>query len=303
MKNYVYAKLPRAGLGNKLLVWARASIFSDINSFPLFISNWAELKIGPFLRKEDRKRQYFGYFNNRNRLGLLRKIYFNFNFQLILDSSLGKVNKKNRLNFLYRFEKVPSGPDYFKGIREYRSLIRKSFYEVVSNRCIDNVKYVPHPVIGVHIRLSDFREPAPGEYVGDTYNLRTPIFYYIQVVEIIRKTHGRELPVTIFTDGHADEVSDLLNLPGVKLSDRRSDIEDLILLSQSQCIVVSPMSTFSCWAAFLSDAVIIKHPKHSEVIRGESNDLDLFEGSVIDKQTMNELFIRNIQKIRFKDNV
>ena len=37
----VYAKLPRGGLGNKMLVWARALVFSQRNSLPLFVSRWA----------------------------------------------------------------------------------------------------------------------------------------------------------------------------------------------------------------------------------------------------------------------
>ena len=31
-KNYVYAKLPRAGIGNKLIVWARALVFAHVNN-------------------------------------------------------------------------------------------------------------------------------------------------------------------------------------------------------------------------------------------------------------------------------
>ena len=52
------------------------------------------------------------------------------------------------------------------------------------------------------------------------------------------------------------------------------------------------------WAAFVSDAVIIKHPGHSSEIRSISNDADLFEGSIVGSQELSKTFVTNIQEIK-----
>lgn len=46
--NIVWAKLPRAGLGNKLLVWADAYIFAHNNNLRLFTTGWFTIYLGPF---------------------------------------------------------------------------------------------------------------------------------------------------------------------------------------------------------------------------------------------------------------
>ena len=295
--NYVYAKLPRAGIGNKLIVWARALVFAHVNNKLLFVSNWADFKIGPFLRMEKQKRQYFGNFNQTNKLSFFRYVYLIFIGKTMYDPALEVLKQKDQNFSLYKFEKISSWKDYFEGIRDYRDLIIESFFKMVSKNTINKVNLSKIPVIGVHVRLSDFKEAGLDQEIGSTPNLRTPLSYYVKVIQIIRKTFGGSLPVTIFSDGHDEELECFLEIPGVRLAKKNSAIVDLILLSQSQCIVVSPMSTFSYWASFLSDAIIIKHPGHAAEIRPTSINEDLFEGSIIGNQELSKLFVRNTQKI------
>jgi hypothetical protein len=57
----------------------------------------------------------------------------------------------------------------------------------------------------------------------------------------------------------------------------------MMLLSKSNCIVISTGSTFSYWAGFLSDAPMIMHPEHihSRIRFLESGEKP-FEGSFSD---------------------
>ena len=84
--------------------------------------------------------------------------------------------------------------------------------------------------------------------------------------------------MTVFTDGKEGEISDLLSLQGVKIAANNPDIVDLMLLTRSRYLVVSPGSTFSYWAAFISDAYVITDSSFSAKIR--SDDGTLFEGPV-----------------------
>lgn len=275
-RSCVHADLPRAGLGNKLLVWARALVFSHLNELPLFVSNWAEVKIGPFLRNEKSKRQYWGYFVTANQPSILRKLEFAMS-KRTEDPPLRRVGGSKK-KLLYVFREMPAWPDYFKDLREFRSLIRDRFYQNISPKYLGHAQRQEAPVIGVHVRRSDFREPVAGEAIGNTCNQRTSLDYYIKTVQMIRDIHGAQLPVTVFTDGREDEIADLLSLPGVEIVEKNPDIVDLLLLSRSRYIVVSPGSTFSYWAAFVSDASVITHSSFKMRIR--SDEERLFEGPV-----------------------
>jgi hypothetical protein len=298
-KSFAYARLPRAGIGNKLLVWARALVFAHLNDMPLSVSNWAEIKIGPFLRNEKNKRQYWGYFNTENCPGFLKKLFFLCWFRKIHEPAIVQIASSTRQKTLYLFEKTPPWSDYFKDIRAYRGLIKSALYEIISPKYIVLMDSKKPPVVGVHIRRSDFREAQPGEDLGSACNIRTPLAYYVRTIGIIRRVYGEDLPVTIFTDGREEEISDLLALPEVRLAEPNPDIIDFLLLSRSKCIVVSSGSTFSYWAAFLSDAPVVMHPQHPVLIRPDAMKLEIFEGPVSDREKLSELFIRNIRSIDF----
>src|SRR4028119_962252 len=62
----VYPKLPKAGLGNMLLVWAQSAVFANINSLPIIAPTWGQLKLGPFLRGERDKRYYGNFFCDKD---------------------------------------------------------------------------------------------------------------------------------------------------------------------------------------------------------------------------------------------
>ena len=275
-RSCVHGNLPRAGLGNKLLVWARALVFSHLNELPLFVSNWADVKIGPFLRNEKSMRQYWGYFVKTNQPSFLRRLVFTLS-KSVDDPHLRRLAVIDE-KLLYVFRGMPAWPDYFKDLREFRGLITEEFYRNVAPKYRSLELLQEAPVIGVHVRRSDFRESAAGEMIGNTCNQRTSLDYYIRTVEAIRYIQGAQLPVTVFTDGREDEIAGLLSLPGVKIAAKNPDIVDLMLLSRSRYIVVSPGSTFSYWAAFVSNASVITHSSFRMRIR--SDEEKLFEGPV-----------------------
>lgn len=66
--SYTFAKLPRAGLGNMLFVWARAEVFAYLNQIPVFTSSWTQPRLGPTLRREKGKRIYWRYFRKTSSL-------------------------------------------------------------------------------------------------------------------------------------------------------------------------------------------------------------------------------------------
>lgn len=106
--------------------------------------------------------------------------------------------------------------------------------------------------------------------------MRTPEPYFVEIIEGLRRRAGRELPVSIFSDGRPDELPLLASLPGITFVEGNPDIVDLLLLSRSDIVVTSAASTFSYWAGFLSDSPLILHPSHiHQPVRGDER---LYEG-------------------------
>jgi hypothetical protein len=287
LESSVYARLPRGGLGNKLLVWARALVFAHQFGLTLYVSGWSDIKIGPYLRGERSKRQYWGYFEDSAAPSFLRRLLFSFLYQIQHEPELDSHQPASIrvLNQLYLFDTVPSWQDYFKGLRGQEELVRSAFNTIIKHRYREHLKRENWPVIGVHIRRSDFRELSPGESVGENCNVRTPIEYYLNVIFELRKIAGRTLPVTVFTDGRAEDVAEILALPAVFMAKPNPDILDLLLMSKSKCLVTSAGSTFSYWAAYLSDGPVITHPAHAISIRSGTLNEKWFEGSILSGQS------------------
>src|SRR5215207_6573146 len=74
---YGYAILGRTGMGNMMLPWARCFLWCKDHGVPMIAPSWRHLRIGPYLRRENDKRQYYrvwggrGYIRGLRRLALL----------------------------------------------------------------------------------------------------------------------------------------------------------------------------------------------------------------------------------------
>ncbi len=266
-KPIVYAKLPSAGLGNLLLVWANALVFSEINKLPLFVTGWGQIHIGPWLRHEKKKRFYGGYFLQKN---LLVRIFMIFKYTItpkssvLSDPPLKKISiSENGKSEIYFYSKVPHWSD-FSQLKEHKLLIKNALFNMLKKQHFEQLNNSITPEIGIHIRLSDFKESRPGESLFTAGAIRTPLTYFIEHIKNIREKEGKELHVTIFSDGHKHELEEILNINNVSLAENQSDIVDMLLLSKSKYIIPSAKSTFSYWSAFLSDAEIIFHPCHEK---------------------------------------
>lgn len=295
----VVCKLPKAGLGNQLFPLMNALVFAKLNNLKVIVIGYHQLKLGPYLRNEKSKRRYSGYFNfQKNIVGAyldtlkikaLRKKY-----KSVYESQVDKLSPEALDDRIFFFEKMPSYHDYFIQLKPHRELVKQLLYEQLNPWIIKEVAKAAQPVIGVHVRMGDFRKLDEGETFKGGH-VRTPEDYFVDIINGIREIHGRLLPVSVFTDGRKNEFKDLFRLEQVNLAEGNADIVDLLLLSKSRIIVSSTGSTFSYWAGFISDAAFIKHPDHiHQPIWPESNQMNKYEGP-FDKN--NETLVQQIREI------
>tara|TARA_A100001011_G_scaffold130388_1_gene137391 strand:+ start:23803 stop:24690 length:888 start_codon:yes stop_codon:yes gene_type:complete len=289
----VLAFLPKAGLANKLLVWAEALVYAKENDLDFFVIGWRDIKIGPYLRNERKKRNYAFFFKNLNRPNIFYLLIFLIFYKKTLPFYGNKIKHKNsRRRILYFFNKVPNWDDYFYNLRNNEEFVRKSFYNMLSPKYQRIFNNDESPVIGVHIRCSDFVNNK--ELFGLSPNIRTPISYFIDVIKKIRTGVNKNLKVTVFSDGRYSDISEIFSLKNVYFSESSSDLEDLIKLSKSKIIIASYSSTFSYWAGYLSKAPVILHPYHNIQIRKKKKGL--FEGKLDLNKTLDNSLLNYLKK-------
>ena len=88
----VFAILPKAGLGNKLYVWAKATVFAEVNHADVVTWGWVQPSLGPFLRGERSKRLYIRQFRQSEISDLFVLIKKTWLKDQIIDPPLIKVS-------------------------------------------------------------------------------------------------------------------------------------------------------------------------------------------------------------------
>lgn len=245
MKGKVYVKIPTSGLGNCMLVWAHGLVFARMNNLELVTGRWWRFRWGAIFRREKKTRLYKGYFIETP----WRKLFNLKLSMLFLSKEFDPEMKgiKNPKNPIFIFTKTSPEGYLFRSLYPFLDRIREELYEMLTPRVKEKLKDCKAPVIGIHIRRGDFK-------IG---NPITPNRYFIEAINAIRKAFREDLPVTVFTDAKENEISDILKLQNISLSCNKEDVLDILQMSKSKFLVLSQSSTFSYWAAFLSDGFVI----------------------------------------------
>jgi hypothetical protein len=299
----VVCKLPKAGLGNQLFPLMKAFVFGHLNNLPVIVTGYHQLKIGPYLRKEKTKRKYNNYFIfQRNILGeqidkwrVLNKKYWQIEKEPLLEYREDAQSPYK----LFKFEVISPWQDYFQQLKNYRELVTELLWNQLKENIKKQIEKQPSPYIGIHIRMGDFRKLKEGEDFSKVGLVRTPEKYFVDSIKNIREIHGTSLPVSVFTDGYKHEFEELFLLENVTIMEGNPDIVDMFLLSKSKIIVCSAGSTFSYWAAFLSNAPVIFHESHeyTSFREGDINE-QLYSGALLSGNVA-KLLMENIKLINF----
>ena len=303
----IVCKIPVAGLGNQLFPLMKAVVKQQLTGIPLVVTNYRQLVLGPYLRREKSKRRYTGYFKFEKSLFSAwvdaAKLRFYRRYLILNEPPLEKTTENLAAKYMYVYKELPHWSDYFFELRDYRDIVVASFNTILAPQILQIADTKQAPCIGVHIRMGDFRKLETGEDFEKSGTVRTPEEYFIRMITAVREIAGKNLPVTVFTDGYRQEFNELFDLPAVTMMEGNADIVDLIVLSRSRIIITSATSTFSYWAGFLSEAVLIMHPDHiHQPIRKAEFNRTWFEGALVTGKP-DDLLVKNIKEIDFEKNL
>jgi hypothetical protein len=239
---FVYPKLPAKfnlvifriggyGLANSLFVYSKAIILSYKLSAELLPPAWLNFSAGPYIRRENDKRHYFGIF----------KFKLKWEFRKLIKLFIYRNNTKY----------VAGISEYFEGLKFNSDLVKSHLTISLSEFSKSNLPALNENVIGIHIRLGDY--PA---------SRRTNLDWYMLIISRILSTQFFEnYQIRVFSDGSNAELLQLLKFDNLTIVRNDSAFNDIWALSQCKLIIGSD-STFSAWGSYLGQVPIIFPKRH-----------------------------------------
>lgn len=245
-RDFGFVRLGGSGLANHLFIWGKAMVLARQTGGRVVFPAWMQIKLGPLLRREPDPRLYAGLFRAAGDdvrglgklLALIRRPR----------ARIDHVREmQDRGDGLYVI--TSNGlATYFDELLDDRDLIRDALLRRTR-------RFGPRPdgaFIGLHVRLGDFAAAgAPG-----AVNTRLPLDWFIDRLRVLRAALDETLPAVICSDGSAEELAALLAEPGVSLRQGGDAMDDIWALSDAVAIIASG-STFSYWAGYLGDGVVV----------------------------------------------
>ena len=241
--NFYFYRFFGPGLGNSLLIWSKAKVYSKKYNLKFIEPRWNNLKI----------RNIFNM-----KYGNYSECFIKNNFSL---KEIKIIFGTKKINEKYFFKKIlnekkddkkllviDNHDTFFEPLKNHRQFIKESIIKNLNNNFMSFENQNYKNVVGMHIRRNDFVKES------NMHSSQTPLDWFIQIKNKLDEIFDRSLKFHIFTDSeNYFELSKILELERVELKKYKSDIEDMFALSKSKIIVGSKNSTFSHWSSFLEE--------------------------------------------------
>jgi len=234
---FIFFRLFGPGIGNSLLVWARALIYSQKYNLKMLQPAWKNFAIGPIIRKQKDFRTYTDIFKeDSNYLNNLRLLLFK-----------RKIFEENLVS--HKFESkdiliVKGLRNFFNDLYEANDLIYKHLLAMTNDKLLHGLNFNYDNSITLHVRRSDFHGSTVATEITDDQ-------WFIRVVNLLRKKLNKNLKVYIFTDVKSNQIKELMSLPNTFRLDYKSSVADLLSMTKSKIFIGSKHSTFSHWVSYL----------------------------------------------------
>lgn len=223
---YVYAKMTRTGLCNKLFPWARAALYAKETGALMIAPKWTDLmRVGPWIRREKYKRYYFNEFVNKRYASRLWGLRTNHVAEKVLGVRVFTGIK-----------------DLFGPFLHEQAFINQELRRITNPVLLAAAESIGKvPFIGVHIRRGDFV----------TIKKALPDEWYLSAIKKAYDVVG-EMPVKIFSDASADSLAGIAGkIKDAVIMPVAPAMQDIFTLACAKAMVCTADSTFSMWPVFL----------------------------------------------------
>ncbi len=289
-KLYGIPVLGRVGLTHGLMAWARCQLWCRDNGAQVIAPFWFKFRIGPYLRKERDKRNYFILFKPGKAIAGLKRLYL-LMVSRKKDYSSGFQLPPSRVEkVIVRFHNsITDNMSDFHILHGQSAFLRQRLIEMTRDRFLP--KALLEPFIAIHVRRGDFVQNATGKMIVEgATNVMLPVEWYVDRLIALRKALGVEINAVVFSDGTDAELLPLLACSNVERSTNLQSITDLLEISSSAA-VISSGSGFSIWGAFLGDVPRLCHPGQMIVEVFKNPELEIESGT---SQPVPHAFVQQI---------
>jgi len=250
-KNYVTVDLPRGGLGHSLESYSRAFVYYASGVAEFIHPNWFKVRIGPYLRGEKDKRNYWYMIKTPKKWGLHPiNNWRRFTHRVVIEN---KFNPNDNGQFLIVKDE---GPHSFPHIQPYKQQFMEALVSISRYKINSKLK---SPTIGIFHRSGDFLKYWQPKYGSNEYKRRTHGYGYIppeyaaEALIKCRKIAGWDVPAVLSTDAYDKEIECILSLGNVTLSRSDSALANMLEMRHHDVLIVGT-SSYGHWSFFLGDA-------------------------------------------------
>jgi hypothetical protein len=128
--------------------------------------------------------------------------------------------------------------------------------------------------VGMHVRCGDFKAADAARDYRGVWNTALPMEWYVRVAQNLQRQFGTGAQFLLVSDGTPEQLRPLLAaVPCVTTADiPDSDCSDLLALADADLLVCS-ISSYSQWAAFLSQAPYLWYAPSLQVHAGDRGSI------------------------------
>jgi len=142
--------------------------------------------------------------------------------------------------------------DWFKGLNAHQPQVKK---EILKRLRMESKHGESNPKIGIHFRQGDFLQTNFEELYEGKRNVRAPIEWYLNILDAIVVRYP-DTVFQLFSDLRVSKLKSIFSGYNVNFSRKNGAMRDLVNLSDCK-IIIGSRSTFSLWAHFLGDNVLV----------------------------------------------
>lgn len=265
-----------SGLGNALIPWAKAFIASRELNATLLSPTWG---LNPRGYRRDFGTSRLDWLAQLGLLALLPQVSFSeseflecgeTDYAVALGAFAKRTGLRRRSAFVFVADGMWGG---FQALESARTFVLGELLKArwVRENMFDWARALPRErlTVAVHIRLGDFRPVSQAQGYQGQFNASIPIEWYSGICRALRARFGSRVQFSLHSDGNQTELSEFVRefQPFRTARPDRSSVSDLLCMAKADLLVCS-VSSYSMWAAFLSDRPYLWFAPHLQEING-----------------------------------
>jgi hypothetical protein len=258
-----FPEMGRPGLGHSLLAWARCAVWCRDTGATMLAPRWLRLRVGPYLRNERDKRNYFVLFHKADYLHEPFRSWLMLTANRLyaeLDLPNPGYEPARPTIVVFRNAMGNNLKKMFHFVSKDGPFLREEFLKMVRPRHLPPP--TPEPFIAAHVRMGDFISANVAQLKRGSTNSRIPVEWYVDMVSRLRSQLGKKLPLLVISDGTDEALAPLLLLPNSRRTPRQESVTDMLTIAQASVLVASG-SNFSHWGSFFGAVPRVCFPGQS----------------------------------------